>query len=298
MIEFSEQGQSEPQLYHAHLFFDTSNVEMPLLHEQFVIAREQHECDSVSSDTIEVTLGYALLSKLPEDTEDMTSRHLKDLFPKSMRISVVSITLDNGPCTVMRVKVLERDGSSSDVVVKFLLNEQSYINGFQSRLATEPMRAYRAYSCLSESVPRLVAGPINPEKGGIQAFAMDFFAEEYRSCDDVVPGPKIRKAIRNLFFSPGLLNQIANFTARVEPEIDSLLDIQCQHPMVCLKRKWSDGLIQDWEYKDALNQTAERASEKRHSTQNTGKCGYVTFGCLLFHERKEKELRATTRLSS
>jgi hypothetical protein len=167
MIEFSEQGQSVPQLYHAHLFFDTSNVEMPLLHEQFVIAREQHECDSVSSDTIEVTLGYALLSKLPEDTEDMTSRHLKDLFPKSMRISVVSITLDNGPCTVMRVKVLERDGSSSDVVVKFLLNEQSYINGFQSRLATEPMRADRAYSCLSESVPRLVAGPTNPEKDGV-----------------------------------------------------------------------------------------------------------------------------------
>jgi hypothetical protein len=219
-----------PQLYHAHLFFDTSNVEMPLLHEQFVIAREEHECDSVSSDTIEVSLGSALLSKL---REDMTSRHLKDLFPKSMRISVVSIILDNGPCTMMRVKVLERDGSSSDGVVKFLLNEQSYINGFQSRLATEPMRANRAYSCLPESVPRLVAGPTNLEKDGIQAFAMDFFdsktfAEEYRSCDDAVPGPKIRKAIRNLFFSPGLLTQIANFTARVEPEIDPLLDTRAK----------------------------------------------------------------------
>ena len=137
----------------------------------------------------------------------------------------------------MRVRVLERDGSSREVVVKFLLLSEPFSTrwiGVESRLATEPMRANRTYSCLPESVPRLVAGPTNPEKEGrhhwVQAFAMGFVdsttlaEDEYRSCNDAVPGLKIRKGIRNLFFSPGLLTQLANFTARVEPEIDPLLD--------------------------------------------------------------------------
>jgi hypothetical protein len=119
-IEFSEQGQSVPQLYHAHLFFETRHAEMPSssLHEPCAVAvaaaREQPERDSSvsssSSDAVEVTFDSAVLPTPPPPppppplststtravfaTKEIASRHLKELFPNSRTIRVVSIILD------------------------------------------------------------------------------------------------------------------------------------------------------------------------------------------------------------
>jgi hypothetical protein len=256
ITESNEQAQSVPQLYHAHLFFETSGEELPLSSSEPEYAPQYllGGATGASADTNITIAKIAFQPPLnfspPSDafaTGEIASRHMKELFPSCLEVKVVSVIQDIGPRTILRVLLLEHDGSSRDVVVKFLLDEQSDCDvNKRLRLASEPMRANRAYACLPESVPRLIAGPTNPELLGqrhVQAFAMDYvdsttFAEEFRSCNDVVPSSRLCKALRDMFFPSGLLTRLANFAARAEPEKDPLQDIGAKlrrHALRCKK---------------------------------------------------------------